>query len=185
MTAQADGDGPSGLQRKRALWLKENLADLPGRDYRARIDLLLRDHLAAGRRIFFAMPPNDAGQLRRQWLRTHDLVVVAELDTTIPSPWLPTRSEPRPGRPAQDKAVQNLCLTLLELTAERPRPLRPEEEQELLREDLKAVQRSMFEGNQTLRGQVQEYDQIRQRLQRLDVQRDLPPKTPRNDRRKR
>ena len=185
MTARADDDGPSGLQRKRALWLKENLADLSGREYHGRIDLLLRNHLAAGHRIFFAMPPGDAGQLRRQWLRTYDLAVVAELDAAMPSPWLPMRSAPRPGRPAPDKANPNLRLTLLELTAERQRPLRPAEEQELLREDLKALQQNMFGGNPSLREQVQEYERIRQRLQRLGIQGNLPPKTPQQGRRKR
>ena len=61
-------------------------------------------------------------------------------------------------------------LTLVELTGRRSRPLRPEEERDLLRTDLAERQRSLFRRDGgPLDDQLRDIESLRRRLQALDA----------------
>ncbi len=169
MTSQADDDGPSGLQRRRSQWLKEHLADVPGREYRARIDALLRKHLDARRRIFLVAPANEFASLRLPLLRHYELGPETALAVSLPDPRLPPVAGPRRHDRRGVQPEPAIRLTMVELIGQRLRPLRPDEERDLLRADLQERQRSLFRQDGELPSRLAELDRLRCRLQALDA----------------
>lgn len=162
--------GPSGLQKERALFLKENLFDADWKTYHVRIRALFEKPLADGRDVYVIGQAGQIEGFKKYYLRYFEIEDGDSLGGRPPEYRLVTPMKQSSWKKFAERVPRRLpnSVSIARVVGIRTKPLAPDEELKLLQGELEEAGRQLApdgaEGAELLRYRdslIRQIDQLR------------------------